>query len=54
MAFLLYVSNPDTTLQQIAFLARAYRAEQAEYLRNHDEAMSALKARVRPCVAMWA
>lgn len=32
---------------QIAFLVRAYRAEQAEYLRNHDEAMSTLKARVR-------
>ena len=30
---------------QIAFLVRAYRAEQAEYLRNHDAAMDALKAR---------
>lgn len=30
---------------QIAFLVRAYRAEQAEFLRNHDQAMADLEAR---------
>ncbi len=38
--------SANRAANQIAFLVRAYRAEQAEYLRNHDQAMSALQARV--------